>query len=215
MIDPAVIRAIQLHQKILCVSHVNPDGDAYGSLLGMGWILRHLGKRPTLAMHDPTPRDFQQLPGASEIISPKAVANDYDLIIALDASSIDRMGSVYQEKVHRRIPLLVIDHHMTNTLFWRHQLGARRLRSYMPDVGLSGACVGYTAERPACRVLAHRHRYRHPLFSHEQYNSRSVRSGNAADSRRRGSGDDYPTHVKPTVPWRFKVMGDDFVANEL
>jgi bifunctional oligoribonuclease and PAP phosphatase NrnA len=117
MIDPAVIRGIKTHEKILCVSHVNPDGDAYGSLLGMGWILRHLGKRPVLAMHDPTPKDFQQLPGANEIINPKAVGADYDLIICLDASSSDRMGAVYQEKVHQGIPLLVIDHHVTNTLF--------------------------------------------------------------------------------------------------
>lgn len=117
MIDPAVIRTIQLHQNILCVSHVNPDGDAYGSLLGMGWLLRHLGKQPVLAMHDPTPKEFQHLPGSNEIIGPKAVAPVYDLIICLDASSSDRMGSVYQNKAHEAVPLMVIDHHVTNTQF--------------------------------------------------------------------------------------------------
>ena len=117
MIDPAVISAIQTHHKILCVSHINPDGDAYGSLLGMHWILRQLGKQSVLAMHDPTPKEFQQLPGANEIINPKAVTADYDLIICLDASSIDRIGAVYKEKAHQNIPLLVIDHHVTNTRF--------------------------------------------------------------------------------------------------
>ena len=119
MIDPEVIHAIQIHQNILCVSHINPDGDAYGSLLGMGWILRQLGKQPILAMHDPTPKEFQHLPGINEIIGPKAVTNQYDLIICLDASSSDRMGAVYQEKLHQHIPLIVIDHHITNTLFGR------------------------------------------------------------------------------------------------
>ncbi len=117
MIEPSLIQAIQTHYNILCVSHVNPDGDAYGSLLGMGLILRHLGKQPVLAMQDQTAKEFQYLPGIQQIINSKAVADVYDLIIYLDASSKDRVGSVYRENVHRGLPLAVIDHHVTNTYF--------------------------------------------------------------------------------------------------
>ncbi len=116
-IDQAVLQTIQSHHQILCVSHVNPDGDAYGSLLGMGWILRHLGKEPVLAMHDATSEQFLQMPGADAIIGSDAVVATYDLIIALDASSIDRLGSIYRPTEHAHIPLLVIDHHFTNTRF--------------------------------------------------------------------------------------------------
>jgi phosphoesterase RecJ-like protein len=116
-IESAVLDAIQRHQRILCVSHVSPDGDAYGSLLGMGWILRHLGKDPVLALHDETSPAFQVMPGADAIIAPSAVAADYELMIALDASSIDRLGNVYRATDHAAIPLLVIDHHFTNTRF--------------------------------------------------------------------------------------------------
>ena len=112
-----VVNAIHKHNQILCISHINPDGDAYGSLLGMGWLLRQLGKRVTLSMHDRTPREFAHMPGIGNVISPHAVADDYGLIICLDASSMDRMGAVYREDVHRRIPLVVIDHHITNTHF--------------------------------------------------------------------------------------------------
>lgn len=115
--NAAVIEAIQQHEKILCVSHVGPDGDAYGSLLGMGWMLRQLGKQPTLAMHDTTPDAFHFLPGIQDVIAPQAVTADYDLMISLDASSADRMGSVYRPDDHADIPLLVIDHHFTNTRF--------------------------------------------------------------------------------------------------
>ena len=73
IIEPTVLELLQKHQHILCVSHVNPDGDAYGSLLGMGWILRHLGKNPVLAMHDRTPSEFRQLPGSGQIIMPLAL----------------------------------------------------------------------------------------------------------------------------------------------
>lgn len=116
-IDQAVLQAIQSHNQILCVSHVNPDGDAYGSLLGMGWLLRYLHKEPVLAMHDATAEQFLLMPGADAIIGAKAVAATYDLIIALDASSIDRLGAIYQPNAHAHIPLLVIDHHFTNTRF--------------------------------------------------------------------------------------------------
>jgi phosphoesterase RecJ-like protein len=117
MIPPEVATILQQHDRILCVSHVSPDGDAYGSLLGMGWMLRHLGKHPVLAMQDKTPRDFQSLPGAREIISPDQVGAEYDLIVVLDTSSIDRVGSIYVPEIHSQIPLLVIDHHITNTQF--------------------------------------------------------------------------------------------------
>lgn len=116
-IELATLQALRQHQQILCVSHVSPDGDAYGSLLGMGWILKALGKQPHLAMHDRTPAMFRYLPGIEEVIHPGAVRADYDLIISLDASSMDRMGDVYREASHRHIPLLVIDHHVTNTNF--------------------------------------------------------------------------------------------------
>ncbi len=110
------ITALRLPERILCLSHVSPDGDAVGSLLGMGWILYGLGKRPTLALQDPTPDKLTWLPGADRIAGPAQVGDSYDLIVCLDASSPDRMGSVYRP-AHQTVPLLVIDHHITNTRF--------------------------------------------------------------------------------------------------
>lgn len=116
-IDSTILDLVRQHNRILCVSHINPDGDAYGSLLGMGWILRHLGKTPVLAMHDRTPAEFRYLPGSDQIINPGVVADSYELIICLDASSADRMGAVFRPHAHARLPLLVIDHHITNSRF--------------------------------------------------------------------------------------------------
>jgi phosphoesterase RecJ-like protein len=117
MIQPEVMDALHRHQRILCVSHVSPDGDAYGSLLGMGWLLRQLGKQPVLAMQDKAPREFQHLPGFSTILPASAVGLQYDLIIVLDTSSLDRVGTVYRPEHHQHIPLMVVDHHVTNTYF--------------------------------------------------------------------------------------------------
>src|SRR5690606_17861474 len=84
---------------------------------GMVWMLRSLGKRATAAMPDPVLPDFGFLPGAGEIVGPGDTADDYDLIICLDMSSADRMGTVFDATRFGNIPLVVIDHHITNTNF--------------------------------------------------------------------------------------------------
>jgi phosphoesterase RecJ-like protein len=116
-IDGTLLSILLSAEKILCVSHVAPDGDAVGSLLGMGWILRALHKQPTLALQDPPGEEFVIVPGYADIVNAAAVEADYDLIICLDASSPDRMGAVFRQDDHAGIPLVVIDHHITNTHF--------------------------------------------------------------------------------------------------
>ena len=117
MIDAALLDGIRQGHSFLCISHVSPDGDALGSLLGMGWILRAMGKEATLALQDPVPDGLETLPGADTIVDTNGVGDDYDRIICLDASSPDRMGTVFRPDVHGQTPLYVIDHHFTNTNF--------------------------------------------------------------------------------------------------
>lgn len=116
MIPPGLMDALMRSAAPLVVSHVNPDGDAVGSLLGMGWLLRALGSNPTLALQDPPPPEFGLLPGVEEIVDERGVAGAYDLVVCVDASSPDRMGRVYTPALHSA-PLVVIDHHVTNTNF--------------------------------------------------------------------------------------------------
>jgi len=112
-----ITSTIKAGDNILCVSHVGPDGDAVGSLLGMGWMLHRMNKQYTVSLQDRVPDNLTTLPGAAEIVSPAQIHGDYGLIICLDASSADRMGKIYQPEIHSGIPLLVIDHHITNTNF--------------------------------------------------------------------------------------------------
>jgi phosphoesterase RecJ-like protein len=112
-----LIDLIRQSRRVLLASHVNADGDAYGSLLGATYILRALGKQAHAAMHDPVQEEFLFLTGAGDIRSPRQVGADYDLLLALDASSLDRLGDVYHEGKLGGVPLAVVDHHITNTLF--------------------------------------------------------------------------------------------------
>ncbi len=99
----------------LLIAHLAPDGDAISSLLALGMILYRLGKEPILACQDRVPSSLQFLPWQEKITT--EVDNDIDMLIALDSSDASRMGDIYQPRRFGHLPLLVIDHHVTNLYF--------------------------------------------------------------------------------------------------
>ncbi|MCR4408448.1 MAG: bifunctional oligoribonuclease/PAP phosphatase NrnA [Anaerolineae bacterium] len=102
-------------QRILLICHTNPDGDAVGSLLGMGWAMRELGKQCVLACSDPVPPIYHYLPGSEMVTSQPQ--GPFDLIITLDCSDLRRLGSVYESSHLSGVPIINIDHHITNANF--------------------------------------------------------------------------------------------------
>ena len=54
---------LMLAEKILIFSHVKPDGDAFGSALGLMWLLRTQGKVADVSFADPVSVNFRFLPG--------------------------------------------------------------------------------------------------------------------------------------------------------
>ena len=116
--DPTLLdqitNLIEGARRVLLVCHVAPDGDAIGSMLGMAFLLREQGKELTLACEDPVPALYTWLPGSGDIV--QEVRGPNDLVVSLDCSDERRMGSVFHDGL-AGIPLLNIDHHVTNTLF--------------------------------------------------------------------------------------------------
>jgi phosphoesterase RecJ-like protein len=106
---------IRQAQDILVICHVMPDGDAVGSLLGLGWALHKLGKEHTLACADPVPDSFAYLPGSEAIVAHHE--GNPDLVISLDCSDLKRLGTAYDQDSLRGVPIINIDHHVTNLGF--------------------------------------------------------------------------------------------------
>ena len=102
-------------RALLLVSHVNPDGDTVGAALGLAWALRSRGQVARVACADPLAPGLRFLPGAEEF-SPRTLT-DEDCVLAIDTADIQRLGSVYDAERFRRVPLVVIDHHITNSRF--------------------------------------------------------------------------------------------------
>ena len=99
-------------QKIVLTAHVNPDGDAIGSSLGLMHILREMGKEVSVIIDDDIPSIFSILPGVENIQKTHENMQEVpaDLLVVLD-TALDRIGKV-QEFV--KAPVLNIDHHITN-----------------------------------------------------------------------------------------------------
>ncbi len=111
-----VVKEIKAGKKFLTVSHVSPEGDAAGSLLGITLALRSLGKDVTAYLEDPVPDIFGFLPGADTIVHDLKGAGPFDATFAVDCGQKDRLGKGFLElKDPGRI--INIDHHATNDRF--------------------------------------------------------------------------------------------------
>lgn len=115
--QPAAELAQQIDkaEHIYIGTHIDPDGDAIGALLGLTWVLQDLDKNVTAACADPVPEVYAFLPG-SDMVTHQPPANE-DLIISLDAGGLDRLGDLYAPEHFADQPVINIDHHITNTKF--------------------------------------------------------------------------------------------------
>jgi phosphoesterase RecJ-like protein len=108
---------IRSAQRPLLICHISPDGDAIGSMVGLGRALRQLGLSPILSCSDPISPAFSYIPDIEEIVSEVKSSAAFDLVITLDSSDMERLGRFPNMPGFRDVPLLNIDHHVTNLDF--------------------------------------------------------------------------------------------------
>ena len=96
--------------RVLAITHINPDGDAIGSLLGFGLALRATGKVVVLSCADPAPDAFRFLPAIDEITAKPE--GEFDVVVVLDVSDPPRMGKI--GAALPKAPDIQFDHHLTN-----------------------------------------------------------------------------------------------------
>jgi len=89
----SIIKKIKDSDRILITSHENPDGDAIGSMLGLGLGLERIGKDIVLYNKDGVPGFLQFLPGSGKVLtSLSKVEGSFDISIAVDCTGPDRAG---------------------------------------------------------------------------------------------------------------------------
>jgi len=117
MLHPDLLASLQKlcrrHERFLVVSHVRPDGDAYGSTLGLALSLRAMGKDVLVVNADGLSPLFEFLPGSESLTATLPGAPEPDrLILAVDCADAKRLGAAFDQ--WQRQPDVNIDHHVSN-----------------------------------------------------------------------------------------------------
>ena len=112
------VEALRVADEITLACHVNPDGDALGSLLGASLGLQKLGKKtfPSWAATPPAmPPGYTFMPGAADLVEPVDLPAT-KTFWALDCGAGDRLGTL-EDAARRAETLINLDHHPGNDEF--------------------------------------------------------------------------------------------------
>lgn len=107
-----IIERIAASSLVLLVSHNRPDGDAIGSLVGLGLLLEGAGKTVRMVNADPVPESLHFLPCQDRVELP-GDSGGFDLMISLDSAGRDRIADEVWE-MGEGLELINIDHHISN-----------------------------------------------------------------------------------------------------
>ena len=108
-----IAAAINQAHRIAILSHVRPDCDAIGSQLALALSLQQLGKKISAWNEDGLPESYRFLEKSDLIHRPPSEPQEFDLAIALDTASQQRLGTALSA-IRRATRWINIDHHASN-----------------------------------------------------------------------------------------------------
>lgn len=103
-------KLIKTSKKITLLTHSQPDGDGVSACAALDTILTRMGKQIETIFPNKPEFDFKRCP--QNTLIDKHIQNP-DLIISCDAANFDRL---YFPTSFKSIPLINIDHHISNSL---------------------------------------------------------------------------------------------------
>lgn len=115
------LKTLVLEQDSFTIAtHINPDGDAIGSLLGLFYLLEKMGKNVSIAWDTESeiPPQYSFLPGVDKILesSKKPEVDTVRNFIALDCADFNRLGGL-KKLADQAQTLINVDHHPENDGF--------------------------------------------------------------------------------------------------
>jgi len=109
----SILDLIKKEDNFYLISHMLPDGDSIGSLIGMGLGLMRAGKKIRMFTPGHIPRKYSFLKGSELVINTVQIDDPDITVIVLDSSDPDRL-SLFKDVVMRCKQIVNIDHHVTN-----------------------------------------------------------------------------------------------------
>lgn len=118
-----ILDEIKKANKILVNCHRGPDSDSVGSATALARVLEKMGKESAIICPSEIPADLKFL-GTEKIQTvdfTKFNFSEYDLFLTIDSSAYS-MVSGFKETVMPQIPIIVMDHHISNEGFGKINL---------------------------------------------------------------------------------------------
>jgi phosphoesterase RecJ-like protein len=149
-ITQELLQAIRQSRRLLIATHVNPDGDAVGSMAALAHIALHLDTEVRLYLPRPLPVFLSWLPLPAPVTASLPELSDWrpDLLALVDCADAGRVGPELAPIVRSGkglgpdsetpLPLMIIDHHVSN-------VDSGALSWVSPDSAASGELVGLLA----------------------------------------------------------------------
>lgn len=110
-------RAFLRAKKIAVITHMRPDGDAFGSALSLTAALRSLGKDCAVCDESGVPANLAFIKESAWIQN--TLPEDAEIYVAADCADITRLGALDESfrKAAKNALTVNIDHHVSNTRF--------------------------------------------------------------------------------------------------
>ena len=112
----AIAKELRDNKSFFLTTHVNPDGDAIGSLGALALILEDLGKQVVAYCQDEIPGFLRFLPYSERIAREIPGSKRFDLAVVLDCGELDRIGNA-AEALQQVEKIIHIDHHSSSDDF--------------------------------------------------------------------------------------------------
>lgn len=107
---------VRSKKSFLLLTHVRPDGDAYGSMLAMAHSLKKMKKEVVLWNENGMVERYAFLPGSKWITAGPAPPGPFDARMMVDNASLERAGKISLSS-NPQCPLINIDHHASNPCY--------------------------------------------------------------------------------------------------
>jgi phosphoesterase RecJ-like protein len=129
-------KVLEAPLRVVLLTHINPDGDAIGSMLGLYWFLRQRGCTVNMAVPNEIPQFLAWMNGAEQILDFRGQKQQVreeleraDLVFCLDFNEPDRLGGIREILENTDVLKIMIDHHPHPTEFTDHLISETSVSS--------------------------------------------------------------------------------------
>jgi phosphoesterase RecJ-like protein len=125
---------VKAKKRFLVGCHVHPDGDAIGSTLAIGAVLSQLGKQVMMVCNEGVPNVYRFLEDSQLIKSDVDTNYIPEVLVCVDCAEKERIALPAKIWEIPNLPIVNIDHHVTNT-------GFGKLNLVQPNASATGEVI--------------------------------------------------------------------------